>query len=278
MKNNTETFGGMNPFDLSISYVEIDSRSPLNVHDAHIHNECEIYINLSGDVSFSVENSIYPVMPGGIIITRPMEYHHCIYHSDKLHRHFWILFSASGNERFFDLFYKRVLGKNNLLMLPADKTTELFSLCHRMADGCDDEVEKYYCFFKLIHLLNSANAVNASTHSGDDFIIKAINYINCNLSLPLSVTDIAHECNVSVNTLERHFVQMLNITPASYIRKRRLANAAKLLSEGHTVTEAGEMSGFTDCSYFIATFKKAYQITPLQYRKSSAAQSPPALA
>lgn len=260
-------FDGIKPFEMTATYLEIDARSPLNVYDDHIHNECEIYINVSGDVSFAVENSVYPVMPGGIIITRPLEYHHCIYHTNKLHKHFWILFSAAGNERLFDIFYKRVLGKNNLLMLPADKTKELFSLGHRLTDGYDDEAESYYHFFKLIHLLNSATAVNASDDSGSDSIIKAINCINNNLSRNISVTEIARECNVSVNTLERRFLRELNISPSAYVKKKRLANAAKLLSEGYSVTEAAELSGFADCSNFILLFKKAYQTTPLKYKK-----------
>lgn len=268
LKMKKELFGGVKPFEMTATYIEIDSRSPLNVSDDHIHNKCEIYINLSGDVSFAVENSVYPVMPGGIIITRPLEYHHCIYHTNKLHKHFWILFSATGNERLFDIFYKRELGKNNLLMLPADKTEELFSLCHGLTDGCKNEAEKYYLFFKLINLLNNSNAVSAPDDLGSDSIIKAINCINNNLSRNISVTEIARECNVSVNTLERRFLRELNISPSAYIRKKRLANAAKLLSEGHSVTEAAEMSGFADCSNFILLFKKAYQITPLQYKKS----------
>ena len=89
---------------MTTTYVEIDSRSPLNVYDNHIHNECEIYINVSDDVSFSVGNSIYPVMPGGNIITSPLENHHCIYHTNRLHKHFWISFSAAGNERLRQLF------------------------------------------------------------------------------------------------------------------------------------------------------------------------------
>ena len=253
--SNHEHFDSIKPFDFSITYIELYADSPENVNDSHVHEGCEIYVNLSGDVSFIVENNIYPVKPGDIIITRPFEYHHCVYHSNKLHRHFWILFSAKGNERLFDIFYKRQLGKNNLLTLPADKTEKLFSVCHRLTDGCEDEAEKYYLFFKLINLLNHSNAVNVTDDLGRDYIIKAINCINNNLSRNISVTEIARECNVSVNTLERRFLRELNISPSAYIRKKRLANAAKLLSEGHSVTEAAEMSGFADCSNFILLFR-----------------------
>lgn len=121
-------FNSIQPFEVKATYTETDSKSPKNEFNSHIHNECEIYINLSGDVSFVVENNIYSVIPGSIIITRPFEYHHCVYHSNKLHRHFRILFSASGNEYLFDDFYKRNAGENNLLILEADKSNELISV------------------------------------------------------------------------------------------------------------------------------------------------------
>ena len=92
--SNHEHFESVKPFDFSATYIEIYADSSENVNYSHIHDECEIYVNLRGDLSFIVENNIYPIKPGDIIITRPHEYHHCVYHSNKLHRHFWILFSS----------------------------------------------------------------------------------------------------------------------------------------------------------------------------------------
>ena len=80
--------------ELKASYVELCADSPLNQNDSHFHPECEIYINLSGKVAFEVENHIYPVSRGSVIITRPFEYHHCIYRSQKRHEHYWITFTA----------------------------------------------------------------------------------------------------------------------------------------------------------------------------------------
>ena len=255
MKSTTENFQPIAPFKFSVSYIEINANSPENVYDDHIHDECEIYINLSGDVSFSVEGAVYPIMPGGVIITRPYEYHHCMYRSNKLHKHFWILFEPSGNERLLDVFYKRKPGRSNLLILPPDKTEELFAVCHELNRQGNGEVEKYCLFFRLIHLLNMANAVNAESNRKNDAVISAINYINNNLSQKLEIKEIAKECNVSVNTLERQFLYSLNVTPSKYIKKKRLANAERMLSEGSNVTEAALMSGFSDCSSFIADFK-----------------------
>ncbi|MGN1099008.1 MAG: helix-turn-helix domain-containing protein [Christensenellales bacterium] len=274
-KKKNESFGGIKPFEMRISYGDIDSKSPYNTHEDHIHDECEIYVNISGDVSFAVENSVYPLMPGGIIITRPHEYHHCIYHSDKQrHRHFCIFFSANGNERLFDIFYNRAIGKENLLMLTPEKSDEMFSVCREMIDGSGCEAENYYRFFTLINLLRSASVSNAPGDDGGDCVIRAINRINGGLSQEMTVREIAGYCNVSVNTLERRFMQALNTSPSEYIKKKKLANAAKLLTEGYGVTEAAELSGFSDCSSFISVFKKYYQTTPLKYKKNIGRKQP----
>ena len=57
-----------------VNYVDAFTRADDPMHDgAHIHSFCEVYLNLSGDVSFVVEDSVYPVGRGDIIITKPNE-------------------------------------------------------------------------------------------------------------------------------------------------------------------------------------------------------------
>ncbi len=270
MKNRTHSIvmEKIEPFDIMVRYLEVDLLSPENTHDLHMHDECEIYINLSGDVSFAVENSIYPVMPGNIVITRPYEYHHCIYHSNKLHKHFWILFSPSGNEGLLEVFFKRDAGKGNLLSLTPEKTEELVTLCHRMSEHNDDAVANYYNFFRLISLLQSADVADSDGKRYPHDVVFAIDYIDKHFASDITVKDIARGAHVSLNTLERHFLKFFGVSPTNYIRKKRLANSARLLAEGCSVTEASERSGFSDYSNFIALFRKTYGITPLKYKKN----------
>ena len=61
MQANTEQFNEIRAFNFFMSYLELDSESKQNAYDSHIHSECEIYINVSGDVSFVIENRIYPI-------------------------------------------------------------------------------------------------------------------------------------------------------------------------------------------------------------------------
>lgn len=259
-------YPAVSDINMYAAYFEIYSNDPCNTNYSHVHAECEIYINLTGNVSFMVENSIYPVLSGNIIIARPYEYHHCIYHSNDLHKFFHILFSSGQNEKLFDRFYNRDIGKNNLLILSPENKDEVISLCHKIIDAPGSDAENYFHFFKLIHLLNGAETVDAPAAKFVDFQV-ALNYINRNFSFPMTVRDAADAAHVSLNTLERHFYEAMRISPYTYLQKKRLANAAELLSKGSSVTDACVNSGFCDCSSFIALFKKNYGTTPLKYKK-----------
>ncbi|MBE6553169.1 MAG: AraC family transcriptional regulator [Ruminococcaceae bacterium] len=255
------------PFHMQISYAEVSRDVSYNQTDSHVHPECEIYINLTGDVSFMVEKRIYPIFPGSIVITRPFEYHHCIYHGDSLHSHFWILFSANGNEHLFPRFFNRAAGENNLLTLPADRQKELFALCHKMVDCEEGAIGRQYRFFKLMHLLEDADVFAPSVGAYPQDVVFALEYLDLHYADALTVSELARQAHVSVNTLERHFSDVLHMSPTVYLRKKRLGVAAELLYGGASVMEACEASGFADYSNFIALFKKAYGITPLQYKR-----------
>ena len=88
MARNSYKLPGISETQINISQVALGAHSPLNHNEPHMHHECEIYVNLCGEVSFAVEDRIYPVRRGSVIITRPYEFHHCIYRANKLHEHF----------------------------------------------------------------------------------------------------------------------------------------------------------------------------------------------
>ncbi len=266
-KKSESRLHAIHPFDVSVFYVEHLLSSGERAPESHVHPECEIYINLSGDVSFMVERRVYPILPGHIVITRPFEYHHCIYHSNAPHQHFWMLFSANGNERLFPRFFERRVGEENLLTLPSDRHPELFALCREMAEQETDEPTRYRQFFHLMSLLDQASVSHSTADAYPPDVALALDRINQHYAEPLTVSELAREAHVSVNTLERHFSELLHMTPTAYLKKKRLGVAAELLWEGASVSEACTASGFSDYSNFIALFKRTYGITPLQYKK-----------
>lgn len=83
---------------------------------------------------------------------RPGEYHHCVYHSNALHKHFWILFSSNEMSDLFSLFYERGAGENNMLILSGNRFKELADLCHAINENNAPNAESLYRFFKIIKL------------------------------------------------------------------------------------------------------------------------------
>ena len=260
-------FEALHDFFLQMRYVEIHRDDPGNKYESHVHPECEIYLNLSGDVSFVVENRIYPILPGSMIITRPYEYHHCVYHTNAPHKHFWILFSAKGNEHLFPRFFDRQPGEENMLILPPEGQAELISLCHRMIDPPNTQVDKLYQFLHLIHLMESADVVKHGNSTYPRDVELVLEWINGHFAEAISIGDLASASHVSINTLERHFAQVLHMSPTAYLKKKRLSHAAERLYAGESVMDACMNSGFSDYSNFIALFKRTYGVTPLKYQK-----------
>ena len=67
MSRNSEMLSAINSFKINVEFNKTRNPSTDKV-SSHIHEVCEIYVNLTGDVSFIVEDAVYPIKPGDIII------------------------------------------------------------------------------------------------------------------------------------------------------------------------------------------------------------------
>ncbi len=84
---------------------------------------------------------------------------------------------------------------------------------------------------------------------------------------PVSNQELATLTSRSLSTFKRDFTRIYGTSPARWLLKRRLDNAATLLAGNVcNVTEACWQSGFADVSSFIRAFKRVYRTTPKQYQ------------
>jgi AraC-like DNA-binding protein len=98
---------------------------------------------------------------------------------------------------------------------------------------------------------------------------RIIDDINRNFASIRNVNDILTTHFISSATLTRWFRKYIHSSPREYLESVRLSNATKMLVNGSSVTEACMSSGFSDCSHFIALFKKRFGETPYSYKKQS---------
>ena len=254
-------------FDFQIIYSETNRSSHVHEIDIHFHKEFEIYINLSGDVSFLVENELYELSRGDIIIARPGEHHHCVYKSDAIHKHFWILFDSGKNEDILDFLQKEY--KDNYFSPQDDLREEILELCYALHRDILTDESKIYSFFRILEILkkiknSGSKKISILPHE----LSEIINYIDSHIYEGISVKSVAKALYISPSTLERKFKKTLNMPPHEYIKKKKLVLAAEKLQEGESVLNAGVSVGYSDTSYFIELFKRYYKITPYQYKKN----------
>lgn len=263
---------GVNPFSINVNKLNVDVNSPVRNSAPHIHDACEIYVNLSGNVSFVIEKNIYNIRPGDIIIVKPYEYHHCIYHDDSDHLHYWFMFSANENPEIFDFFLNKKRGKNNLLRLPEDISKRFLELCEKLTNiNPNYRISTMAVFFELAsYIAKGLNQYNIKEVNENlpQSVNEILEYVNKNFAEIKNINKLASDLYVSVTTLERYFKKYLSTTPKRYLEDRKLSNACMLLRQNKSVTEACFESGFEDYSHFITVFKKNFNTTPLKYKKN----------
>lgn len=239
--------------------------------DAHIHDYCEVYFNVSGNVSFAVENKVYPVNTGDIIISKPNEIHYCIYHSDQIHTCycFWVKASAEYSY-LLSPFLQRAAGEKNRITLSRSDKEKLRTLFDSML-ACQDKkpmsAKNLAAVAGVLDIIEKNRdrtepSVGISARLG-----KILEYTDNNFGGGCSINMLCEKFFISRSSLYRAFRDELDITPSKYIENRRLANAKKLLERGESVQAAAEKSGFPDYSHFISLFKRRFGITPKKYQK-----------
>ena len=262
----------VNPFFVNVSKMNISSANAERKTNPHIHEYCEIYVNVTGNVSFVIEKNIHTVQSGDIIVTKPYEYHHCVYHDDSDHLHFWIMFSVDENPELFRFLTEKKSGHGNHIRLSPEKKQKFLDHCERLTTtDADDSVSQMALFFKILSCIEEGlekYKVGNTNMSLPKNLKDILDYINKNFASIHTINEVSDQFYVSISTLERHFKKYLSMTPKRYLEDKKLQNACLLLSQNASVTDACFESGFDDYSHFITIFKRKFDVTPLKYKKS----------
>jgi len=114
----------------------------------------------------------------------------------------------------------------------------------------------------VINQLENTSLINEST-GYDPVLDKLVSYIEANLYMDLSVSDLAKFSAMSISSLQHKFKSSLGISVLSYIRRRRLNIAKQQLEAGLiTISEAAYNAGYRHPSNFTSAFKKVFGIPP----------------
>lgn len=87
---------------------------------------------------------------------------------------------------------------------------------------------------------------------------------------PMKVADLARQAGMSERSFYRDFQKTLGVSPAQHLIKTRVQQASDRLLYGDPNRRIGEIAeecGFEDSNYFSRVFRKAYGLSPREYRQ-----------
>ncbi|MDB5561704.1 MAG: AraC family transcriptional regulator [Hyphomicrobiales bacterium] len=126
----------------------------------------------------------------------------------------------------------------------------------------------YRAIMALVDDVLSANpVVDDAVHP--EWLLRVNAYIERHLAEPLTVERLAGVAGMSRAHFVRQFSRSAGAPPSEYVFRTRMARAARLLQSTQLpVLEIALSCGFLDPNYFTKAFRRAFEVSPTEFRVS----------
>ena len=253
----------------------IDLEDP-TIDSLHVHGYIEIFFNRAKDVSFLVNDTVYPVAAGELVVCKRNAVHVCIFPRSDVYDYYCLWIDADTALPILSFLEED--GFSPLLTFGEEKSRAIGALFSALeAEKKASGESSLKALSLLLQILSELSAAASAKERAVDLpadLASIIHYIKENFAEIHAVSEVLDRFFISASTLNRGFRRYLRTSPREYIEAQKLAYAMELLKKGKNVTEACTEAGFSDCSHFSVLFKKRFGQTPLQYKKTSPADRP----
>lgn len=264
----------LNEYSLNDIYIRhaIDECPDDKYFVMHIHEQCEIYFFVTGNVEYLVEGSKYSLDENSIMIMRSAEAHKAKITGIEKYERYAINFPVSFMQstdpegRLTKAFTERDLGKNNMFSCSEIDMELVKMLFSEMCEGDDDYGRQLAINTHLPILLDmirrAYNKRGNSEHNSKSLSESIVSYINNHIFEDISVPSLAEHFYLSPSQFSRIFRQATGAAPWEYITKKRLTAAKEKIRNGSSVQFAAESCGFGDYSSFYRAYVKHFGVSP----------------
>lgn len=243
----------------------------------HAHDFLELYYFLDGSVTYYIEDQVYDLCPGDLLIIPAGKMHRPVIaneHAAYERMVLWItpqylqgIDSPAGD---LQKNLQKVGEHGYCVPFRGDETVFVTALLKKLLYMQKNDIDPKFCAgaveLYLWTIFRSYGVIDTTHRNETQVIPQVIRYITEHFSEPLTLEDIAAEFFVSKSYLNRHFKAYTNSTVYAYIMALRLTHARRMLREGIPAVEAGRECGFSDYSTFYKAFKTQTGLSPQQFK------------
>lgn len=243
----------------------------------HAHDFLELYYFLDGSVTYYIEDQVYDLCPGDLLIIPAGKMHRPVIaneHAAYERMVLWItpqyLQSIDSPAGDLQKNLQKVGEHGYCVPFRGDETVFVTALLKKLLYMQNNDTDPKFCAgaveLYLWTIFRSYGVIDTTHRNETQVIPQVIRYITEHFSEPLTLEDIAAEFFVSKSYLNRHFKAYTNSTVYAYIMALRLTHARRMLREGTPAVEAGRECGFSDYSTFYKAFKTQTGLSPQQFK------------
>lgn len=242
-------------------YVAVNSPT---IEPLHLHPYIEIFFNVSSEVSFLINNKLYPVAHGSAVVLQPNEIHMCLFNKSCMHEYFCLWLDAAPDSPLLSFLQAKDFSPLLIFDTEAQQTLKTLLFC---LNNDDDVLEQNAALLHFLVLLKKQRQSVFPETTVPPQLQAILDDINEHFAEIHSITSLLDTHFVSSSTFNRWFRRYLHVSPHEFLESKKLSHAATLLLHGDSVMTACVEAGFSDCSHFIRLFKKKFGETPLKYKQ-----------
>lgn len=257
------------------SFFHYNRSKSTNMPKAHFHETYEIYYLIDGKRRYVIENEMYDIYPGDMILIPEMMTHKVWNSPDTQANEYHARFLLTPRKEdipeiflpCFDTHYYHLKETERKIIV------NCFEDLQRNQDN-KDEYTSYYNQANLIKILHTLTKNKASTKLNPHFtqtdirMLEAASYIKNHCNQPLSLEDLASHSGYTKEYFSTLFKETTGFGFNEYLNQMRIAKSINLLTTSTLpIIEISNQCGYNDSNYFSAVFKKVTGIPPQKFRK-----------
>ena len=242
----------------------------------HFHEDVEILLSLSDGGDFFIENELYPLHCGTLLLVGEATLHKSIA-NDAYKRYVMHLppsalqsFSTSQTD-----FLASIRQAGHCTRLDQEQTQELVELFEQLAapenSRLGSDIERVILLMRfLLQVFTSFETIGREEGMfSPEFarVAPILEYIQQHITEPLTLDMISSRFFINKYHLCHIFKSATGFSVIEYIIQCRVLKARELLRQGMRVQEVGEAVGFRNNEHFIRTFGTLTGTSPKRYAK-----------
>ena len=250
--------------------------------EMHTHNYYEFYFFIEGDVQIQIENEIYPLKCGDMVIIPPGRRHRAVVEQSNCpYRRFvfWVSREYAGNlmEQSAEYGYLMQQAQVQGKLIYSHDVVEFNTIQYKIFQLIEETQMERYGREARIPLLVSDLILHLNREiyekehpvkiKEENLYQNLIYYIEQNLEEDLCLEKLSSVFFVSRYYIAHIFKEQAGISVHQYILKKRMQACREAILGGENISKVYERYGFQDYSSFYRAFRKEYGMSPKEYRE-----------